>query len=239
MNKIKVKTPVVEMDGDEMTRIIWQQIRETLILPYLDIDLKYYDLSVQSRVRPTIKSPSTRRRRRRKRRWREVRDHHPRRGPREGIRSEADVAVAKRHHPQHRRHDSGSRSSVATCRVSFSTGTNRSSSRVMGLAISTERRTSDSRRRHSPAQLDSGGGSPIEREVIKTKDGGIAMAMFNLDSSIEGFARACCTRTRPQLSGISVDQEHDPEAYDGRFKDTFQRVFDADFKAAFEAKGLT
>ena len=49
MNKIKVKNPVVEMDGDEMTRIIWQQIRETLILPYLDIDLKYYDLSVQSR----------------------------------------------------------------------------------------------------------------------------------------------------------------------------------------------
>src|SRR5687767_12998796 len=49
MAKIKVKTPVVEMDGDEMTRIIWQKIRETLILPYLDIDLKYYDLSVQSR----------------------------------------------------------------------------------------------------------------------------------------------------------------------------------------------
>src|SRR5918993_2780998 len=49
MNKIKVKTPVVEIDGDEMTRIIWQQIRETLIRPYLDIDLKYYDLSVEFR----------------------------------------------------------------------------------------------------------------------------------------------------------------------------------------------
>ena len=49
MSKIKVKNPVVEMDGDEMTRIIWQKIRETLILPYLDIDLKYFDLSVQSR----------------------------------------------------------------------------------------------------------------------------------------------------------------------------------------------
>jgi len=51
MTKIKVKTPVVEMDGDEMTRIIWQKIRETLILPYLDIDLKYYDLSIESRDR--------------------------------------------------------------------------------------------------------------------------------------------------------------------------------------------
>src|SRR5258706_1861951 len=49
MSKIKVKTPVVEMDGDEMTRIIWQKIRETLILPYLDIDLKYFDLSIESR----------------------------------------------------------------------------------------------------------------------------------------------------------------------------------------------
>src|SRR5258706_5675116 len=49
MSKIKVKTPVVEMDGDEMTRIIWQTIRETLILPYLDVDLKYFDLSIESR----------------------------------------------------------------------------------------------------------------------------------------------------------------------------------------------
>src|SRR4026209_1925955 len=49
MNKIKVKSPLVEMDGDEMTRIIWQKIRETLILPYLDVDLKYYDLSIEAR----------------------------------------------------------------------------------------------------------------------------------------------------------------------------------------------
>ena len=49
MSKIKVKNPIVEMDGDEMTRIIWQKIREKLILPYLDVDLKYYDLSIQSR----------------------------------------------------------------------------------------------------------------------------------------------------------------------------------------------
>src|SRR5204863_6656457 len=51
MAKIKVKTPVVEMDGDEMTRIIWQKIRETLILPYLDIDLKYFDLGIEARDR--------------------------------------------------------------------------------------------------------------------------------------------------------------------------------------------
>ena len=58
MAKIKVKNPVVEIDGDEMTRIIWQWIREQLILPYLDIDLRYYDLASKSAMRPTIKSPS-------------------------------------------------------------------------------------------------------------------------------------------------------------------------------------
>ena len=69
-----------------------------------------------------------------------------------------------------------------------------------------------SRRRHDPAQLDARGRrKPIEREVIKTKGGGIAMGMFNLDSSIEGFARLLHLRARPQLSGLSVDEEHDPE----------------------------
>jgi isocitrate dehydrogenase len=60
MAKIKVKNPVVEMDGDEMTRIIWQKIRETLILPYLDIDLKYFDLGIEARDRTDDRSRSMR-----------------------------------------------------------------------------------------------------------------------------------------------------------------------------------
>jgi hypothetical protein len=60
MAKIKVKNPVVELDGDEMTRIIWEWIRERLILPYLDIDLKYYDLGVEAVMRPMTRSPSMR-----------------------------------------------------------------------------------------------------------------------------------------------------------------------------------
>ena len=58
MAKIKVKNPVVEIDGDEMTRIIWQWIRERLILPYLDVELKYYDLRSRTATRPTTRSPS-------------------------------------------------------------------------------------------------------------------------------------------------------------------------------------
>ena len=61
MPKIKVKNPVVEMDGDEMTRIIWKFIKDKLILPYLEIDLKYFDLGIESRDAPTIRSRSTRR----------------------------------------------------------------------------------------------------------------------------------------------------------------------------------
>jgi hypothetical protein len=85
MAKIKVNTPVVEIDGDEMTRIIWEWIRERLIKPYLDIELAYFDLSIENRVR----------------RRRQVRDDHAGRGARRGVRPEEDVAVAQRHDPQH------------------------------------------------------------------------------------------------------------------------------------------
>ena len=80
----------------------------------------------------------------------------------------------------------------------------------------------------------------IEREVIKTKGGGIAMGMFNLDSSIEGFARACFTYALGRNYPVYLSTKNTIlKAYDGTFKDTFQRVFDADFKKAFEGKGLT
>jgi hypothetical protein len=104
--KIKVKTPVVDIDGDEMTRIIWKLIKDKLILPYLDIDLKYYDLGIEHRDatddQVTIDAA---RRSSHLRRRRQVRDDHARRGAREGIQPQGDVEVAERHDPQHpRRH---------------------------------------------------------------------------------------------------------------------------------------
>ena len=106
MAKIKVKNPVVELDGDEMTRIIWEWIRERLILPYLDVNLLYYDLGVEKRDETndqiTVDSANA------------IREHGvgvkcatitPGRGARRGIRPQADVEVAQRHDPQHpRRH---------------------------------------------------------------------------------------------------------------------------------------
>ena len=104
MSKIKVANPVVEMDGDEMTRIIWAFIKDKLILPYLDIDLKYYDLSIENRDatddQVTIDSAE---RHQGARRRRQVRHDHARRGAGRGVRPEEDVEVAERHDPQHPR----------------------------------------------------------------------------------------------------------------------------------------
>src|SRR4030095_9795023 len=96
MAKIRVKTPVVEMDGDEMTRIIWQKIRETLILPYLDIDLKYFDLGIESRAATGDQSTI------------EAGQGNSPHGvaARQGVKPQGGVALPEELHPQHpRRHD--------------------------------------------------------------------------------------------------------------------------------------
>ena len=104
MSKIKVEDPVVELDGDEMTRIIWQFIKDQLILPYLDVDLEYYDLGIEHRDatddQVTIDAAE---RHQAARRRRQVRDDHPGRGAGRGVRPEEDVALAERHDPQHPR----------------------------------------------------------------------------------------------------------------------------------------
>ena len=116
--------------------------------------------------------------------------------------------------------------------------------RATALAISTARRTSTFR---APGRIKiswtpAAGSSdaPIEREVIKTNGGGVAMGMFNLDASIEGFARACFTYALGRNYPVYLSTKNTIlKVYDGTFKNTFQSVFDADFKDAFEAKGLT
>ena len=107
MAKIKVAKPVVELDGDEMTRVIWDLIKKKLILPYLDVTLEYYDLGIQKRdetddqitidAAEAIKRHGV---------GSEMRDHHARRSPRKGIQPETDVEVAQRHDSQYPgRHD--------------------------------------------------------------------------------------------------------------------------------------
>src|SRR5687768_6820095 len=244
MNKIKVKTPVVEIDGDEMTRIIWQQIRETLILPYLDIDLKYYDLSVQSRdqtndqitieaaeaikkhgvgVKCATITPD-------EARVKEFGLKQMWRSPNGTIRNILDGTIFRepiicRNVPRIVPHWN---KPVVVARHGFADQYRAQDFKFPGAGTIRISWTPEA------------GGDGIEREVIKAKGGGIAMGMFNLDSSIEGFARACFTYALGRNYPVYLSTKNTIlKAYDGTFKDTFQRVFDADFKKAFEGKGLT
>jgi isocitrate dehydrogenase len=244
MNKIKVKTPVVEIDGDEMTRIIWQQIRKTLILPYLDIDLKYYDLSVQSRdqtndqitieaaeaikkhgvgVKCATITPD-------EARVKEFGLKQMWRSPNGTIRNILDGTIFRepiicRNVPRIVPHWN---KPVVVARHGFADQYRAQDFKFPGAGTIRISWTPEA------------GGEGIEREVIKAKGAGIAMGMFNLDSSIEGFARACFTYALGRNYPVYLSTKNTIlKAYDGTFKDTFQRVFDADFKKAFEGKGLT
>src|SRR6188768_3205025 len=188
MTKIKVKNPVVEMDGDEMTRIIWQKIRETLILPYLDIDLKYYDLSIESRdatddkitvdsaeatkkdgvaVKCATITPD-------EARVKEFNLKQMWRSPNGTIRNILDGTIFRepiicRNVPRVVPHWD---KPVVVARHGFGDQYRAQDFHYPGPGTLKISWTPD------------GDGEPISKEVIKTKGSGIALGMFNLDSSI-------------------------------------------------------
>jgi len=244
MAKIKVKNPVVEMDGDEMTRIIWQWIRERLILPYLDIDLKYYDLSVTKRdetndqitidaanatkqygvaVKCATITPD-------EARVKEFGLKQMWKSPNGTIRNILDGTIFRepiicRNVPRIVAHWD---KPVVVARHGFGDQYRAQDFHFPGagtLKIS-----------WTPA----GGGEPIEREIIKAPGAGIAMGMFNLDESIRGFARACFNYALGRGYSVYLSTKNTIlKAYDGRFMKLFQETFDAEFKSQFEAQKLT
>ena len=198
MGKIKVKTPLVEMDGDEMTRIIWHKIRETLILPYLDVDLKYYDLSIESRDKTddkiTIESAEATKKygvavkcatiTPDEARVKEFNLKQMWRSPNGTIRNILDGTIFRepiicRNVPRIVPHWD---KPVVVARHGFGDQYRAQDFHFPGPGTI----------RISWTPSD-GSEAPIEREVVKTNGGGVTMGMFNLDSSIEGFARACFT----------------------------------------------
>ncbi|MBM3786776.1 MAG: NADP-dependent isocitrate dehydrogenase [Acidobacteria bacterium] len=243
MAKIKVANPVVEMDGDEMTRIIWQWIRERLILPYLEIDLKYFDLSVQKRDETndqiTIDSANAARQygvavkcatiTPDEARVREFGLKQMWRSPNGTIRNILDGTIFREpivcsNVPRIVPHWD---KPVVVARHGFGDQYRAQDFTFPGagtLKIS-----------FTPAD----GGPAIEREIIKAPGAGIAMGMFNLDSSIAGFARACFNYALGREYPVYLSSKNTIlKAYDGRFKNLFQEIYDAEFKSAFEAKGL-
>jgi isocitrate dehydrogenase len=243
MPKIAVKNPVVEMDGDEMTRIIWQKIREKLILPYLDIDLKYFDLGIEERDRTddrvtwesaeaTLKhgvavkcatiTPDEAR----------VREFNLKRmypSPNGTIRNILNGTIFRepivcRNVPRLVGHWD---KPVVIARHGF--GDQYKASEILFPGPGTVRLV------YTPAD----GGPTIEKEVYKAPSAGVTMAMYNLDDSIRGFARACFHYGLNRGYSVYLSTKNTIlKVYDGRFKNLFQDVFDAEFKDRFDAKQL-
>jgi isocitrate dehydrogenase len=243
MAKIKVKNPVVEMDGDEMTRVIWQFIKDKLILPYLDIDLKYYDLGIEHRdatndqvtidsahatkqygvaVKCATITPD-------EARVKEFGLKEMWKSPNGTIRNILGGTIFRepivcKNVP---RLVPGWTRPIVVGRHAFGDQYRATDFLVPGAGTLTMTFT--------PAD----GGPPVTHKVYDFKEPGVAMGMYNLDESIAGFARACLNYGLDRGWPVYLSTKNTIlKRYDGRFKDIFQKIYDTEFKTKFEAKGV-
>ncbi|MSP80545.1 MAG: NADP-dependent isocitrate dehydrogenase [Rhodospirillales bacterium] len=243
MAKIKVKNPVVELDGDEMTRIIWAFIKGKLILPYLDIDLKYYDLGIENRDKTedkiTVESAEAINKYRvgvkcatitpDEARVKEFNLKKMWKSPNGTIRNIVGGTIFRqpivcKNVP---RLVPGWTKPIVIGRHAFGDQYRATDFVVPGKGKLTIRFQPE------------GGGQAIEHEVFQFSGGGVAMAMFNLDDSIRGFARSCMNYALSLGWPLYLSTKNTIlKAYDGRFKDLFQEIFAAEFADKFKAKGI-
>ncbi len=244
MRKIPVAHPVVEIDGDEMTRIIWAFIKDRLILPFLDVELKYYDLSVQHRDatedRVTVEAAEAIREYGVGVKCATITPDEGRvqefglkkmwRSPNGTIRNILGGTVFRepilcKNVP---RLVPGWKKPIVIGRHAFG-----DQYRATDFAVS------------GPGKLTmvftpAGGGTPVRSDVFDFPGPGVALGMYNLDESIEGFARACFNFGLARGYPVYLSTKNTIlKVYDGRFKDLFQTVFDREFAPRFAAKGLT
>jgi isocitrate dehydrogenase len=244
MSKIKVKNPIVEMDGDEMTRIIWRRIREQLILPYLDVDLKYYDLGVENRDKTddqvTVDSANATKKYGVAVKCATITPDEGRvkefglkqmwRSPNGTIRNILDGTIFRepiicKNVPRIVPHWN---KPVVVARHGF--GDQYRATEILFDKPGTLKLI------YTPKD----GGKPVEKEVFQAPGGGVAMAMYNLDESIRGFARACFNYALDRSYPVYLSTKNTIlKVYDGRFKNLFQEVYEAEFRAKFEAANLT
>jgi isocitrate dehydrogenase len=244
MAKITVQNPVVELDGDEMTRIIWAFIKDRLIHPYLDIDLRYYDLSIENRdatddqvtidaanaikeygvgVKCATITPDEARVKEfgLKKMWR---------SPNGTIRNILGGVIFREPIIMSNipRLVPGWTQPIVVGRHAFG-----DQYRATDFVVPGEGKLTIT---FTPKD----GSEPIEHEVYDFPGGGVALAMYNLDDSIRDFARASFRYGLARDYPVYLSTKNTIlKAYDGRFKDLFQEVFDAEFKADFDAKKLT
>src|SRR4026209_120827 len=243
--KIKVVNPIVEMDGDEMTRIIWAFIKEKLILPYLDVDLKYFDLSIENRDatddQVTIDSANATKRHGVAVKCATITPDEARveefglkkmwRSPNGTIRNILGGVIFREpivisNIP---RLVPGWTKPIIIGRHAHGDQYKATNFKVPGAGELTITFT------------PSDGSEPIQHVVANYgDDGGVAMGMFNFNKSIEDFARASLNYGLQREYPVYMSTKNTIlKAYDGAFKDIFAEVFEKEFKAEFEAKGLT
>jgi isocitrate dehydrogenase len=244
MAKIKVNNPVVELDGDEMTRIIWKQIREELILPYLDVDLDYYDLGIEHRDatddQVTIDSANAIKRHGVGVKCATITPDEARveefglkkmwRSPNGTIRNILGGVVFREPIVMSNvpRLVPGWTKPIVIGRHAHGDQYKATDFVVPGpgkVTIS-----------YTPAD----GGEPMELTVADFPGGGVAMGMYNYDDSIRDFARASLRYGLDRKWPVYLSTKNTIlKAYDGRFKDIFAEVFEAEFAADFKAAGIT
>lgn len=241
--KIIVANPVVELDGDEMTRIIWKFIKDKLILPYVEVDIKYYDLGVEYRdktddqvtvdaanaikqygvgIKCATITPD-------EDRVKEFNLKQMWKSPNGTIRNILDGTVF--------------REPIVIKNIPRLVTTWDRPIIVGRHAFGDQYRATDfviPGKGKLTIKFEGEDGKVIEHEVFKFKGGGVALAMYNTEESIRGFAKSCMNMALQKGWPLYLSTKNTIlKKYDGRFKDIFQEVFDAEFKTRFAEKGIT
>ena len=244
MNKIKVNNPVVELDGDEMTRIIWKFIKDKLILPYLDLDIKYYDLGVEHRdatndqvtvdsaeaikkynvgIKCATITPD-------EQRVEEFKLKQMWKSPNGTIRNILDGTVFRE---------------PIVCKNVPRLVPNWTAPICIGRhAFGDQYRATDfvtKGKGKLTVSFTPEDGSPAQTfEVFNFKGDGVALTMYNTDESIKGFAHSCFNMALSKKWPLYLSTKNTIlKKYDGRFKDIFEEIYNADYKAKYQAAGIT
>ncbi len=242
MNKIKVANPVVELDGDEMTRIIWRFIKEKLILPYIDVDIKYYDLGLEYRDETndqvTIDSANA------------IKEYGV--GIKCATITPDEARVKEFNLKQMWKSPNGTIRNILdgtvfrepiVCQNVPRLVSNWTTPIIVGRhAFGDQYRATDfvvDQPGKLTMKFEGADGSVKEFEVYNFKGGGVAMGMYNTDESIRGFAHSCFNVALNKKWPLYLSTKNTIlKKYDGRFKDIFEEIYQADYKSKFEAAGI-
>ncbi len=244
MSKIKVQNPVVELDGDEMTRIIWKYIKDKLITPYLDIDIKYFDLGMENRdatddkvtieaaeaikkynvgIKCATITPD-------EARVKEFKLKQMWKSPNGTIRNILDGTVFRE---------------PIVCKNIPRLVPNWTAPIIIGRhAFGDQYRATDvvikGKGKLTMTFVPEDGSAPQNFEIFNFKGDGVAMGMYNTDESIVGFAHACFKMALQKKWPLYLSTKNTIlKKYDGRFKDIFEEIYQKDYKAQYEAAGIT